>query len=197
MNKSSIVTVIVVALLVVVGLLIFGGGSEDQQPAPDQNGQMATTTESTSTPSEATTTSEGEPSTPPPATTQNEAPEETSTTSTPSGQQSSEDTSEQSQTVTVTYTEDGFSPQTVEVSQGDTVQFVNESENDMWVGSDQHPTHTQYDGTSLREHCPEGSDEAFDQCENGDEYSFTFEKTGSWSYHNHSRASDGGTVIVQ
>ena len=97
---------------------------------------------------------------------------------------------------TVTYQDGSFSPQTVTIQQGQSVRFVNEGDGQMWVGSDQHPTHTQYDGTSVNEHC-EGGVSSFDQCTTGQTFTFTFEKSGEWGYHNHVNASAGGTVIVE
>ncbi len=100
--------------------------------------------------------------------------------------------------VTVTYTANGFSPATVTINQGDTVKWVNTSGNTLWVASAMHPTHAVYSGTSLSEHCvAAATNDYFDQCKNGTEYSFTFNKIGEWGYHNHSRASDFGKVIVQ
>jgi plastocyanin len=69
----------------------------------------------------------------------------------------------------------------------------------MWVGSNNHPTHTKYDGSSTREHCENGepvNKSVFDQCSSGEMYSFTFEKTGEFGYHNHLGAQDSGTVEV-
>ncbi|KND50350.1 MAG: hypothetical protein AB202_01695 [Parcubacteria bacterium C7867-007] len=102
---------------------------------------------------------------------------------------------------TVSYTDAGFSPKTINVKVGDTVKFVNNSANRMWVGADEHPTHTGYDGTSTQEHCSDGkaTGGTFDQCSGGPAgttYSFTFTKAGSFDYHNHARASDAGTVVV-
>lgn len=98
---------------------------------------------------------------------------------------------------TVTYGSTGFSPSSVTVRAGDTVRFVNESGASMWVASDEHPTHTQYAGTTRSEHCAGSANTAFDQCESGNTYSFTFEKAGSWNYHNHVQASHGGTIVVE
>lgn len=96
----------------------------------------------------------------------------------------------------VTYTDAGFSPETITIKLGDTVTFVNEGDGRMWVGADEHPTHTEYAGTSRSEHCPDSSGTAFDQCEAGESFTFTFTKAGTWGYHNHSLASHAGTVIV-
>ncbi|MSR78540.1 MAG: hypothetical protein EXS59_00105 [Candidatus Taylorbacteria bacterium] len=100
-------------------------------------------------------------------------------------------------TVMIAYSDKGFSPSMVTIKSGDTVTFVNQSGEAMWIGADEHPTHTQYSGTKLREHCPDTAGVAFDQCSRGKEYSFTFNKIGSWGYHNHSNASMTGVVVVE
>lgn len=99
-------------------------------------------------------------------------------------------------TVTVNYTDAGFSPASVTIAKGDTVTFTNSSSGGMWVASAMHPTHMVYAGTSLQEHCPAGTQTAFDQCQNGATYSFKFDKAGTWKYHNHTSASRFGEVIV-
>ncbi len=103
---------------------------------------------------------------------------------------------------TITYTDQGFSPKSVTIHQGDSVTFVNNSSHGMWVASGMHPTHTQYDGTDTSEHCKDGTDTTgtFDECtavNPGTSYTFAFDKVGTWSYHNHVHASDTGTIIVQ
>lgn len=104
--------------------------------------------------------------------------------------------------VTVTYTDTGFSPATVTVHVGDTVRFTNASSGSMWVGSDDHPTHTEYDGTSTRDHCVEGVAVrgAFDACSAvpaGASWTYTFAKAGTYGYHNHTSAGNTGTIVVQ
>jgi plastocyanin len=99
-------------------------------------------------------------------------------------------------TATVTYTSSGFSPDPVTIKQGGTVTFVNKSNGGMLVASNAHPTHTQYSGTSRQQHCPDTAGTAFDQCVAGSTYTFTFQKVGSWNYHNHVNADDGGTINV-
>ncbi len=102
-------------------------------------------------------------------------------------------------TVTVNYTSAGFSPASVTLKKGDTVKFVSTDGSTMWVGADEHPTHTEYDGTSRTTHCAAGytGEKAFDQCATGSTYSFTFTKTGSFEYHNHMAPQKSGTVVVQ
>lgn len=103
---------------------------------------------------------------------------------------------------TITLTDSGFTPETVTVAVGDTVTFVNQSSRGMWVGSDDHPTHTNYDGTSTREHCADGAanNGTFDQCTpsaTGTTWTYTFTKAGTFGFHNHVGASSKGTVVVQ
>ena len=101
--------------------------------------------------------------------------------------------------VTVTYTDQGFSPKSVTITVGTKVNFVNESSGNMWVASAAHPTHTAYSGTSLSQHCPDTANESFDECAKdapGTTFSFTFNKEGTWKYHDHLNASKFGTVVV-
>jgi plastocyanin len=82
------------------------------------------------------------------------------------------------------------------VQVGETVRFES-STGDMWVGVDEHPTHTQYDGSTTQQHCPNTNNTTFDQCETGTTYEFTFDKAGEWDYHNHVQASQTGTIVVE
>ncbi len=100
--------------------------------------------------------------------------------------------------VTVTYTDAGFAPKTVDVPPGTTITFLNKSSHGMWVASDVHPSHTKYDGTTLQQHC--ATQTSFDECKpesTGTSFSFTFDKAGSFTYHNHVRAGDVGLVVVK
>ena len=104
-----------------------------------------------------------------------------------------------SSSVTVAYTDQGFSPASVTVAQGLAVTWVNQSSKDMWVASAMHPTHMVYDGTALKEHCAAGAEASFDACRAfapAESYTFTFDKAGTWKYHDHIDASKFGTVIV-
>lgn len=98
---------------------------------------------------------------------------------------------------TVYYTSQGFQPQEITIQKGDTVTWINNASSAMWVATNQHPSHTEYDGTSLYRHCSNGQSDTFDQCSEGDEYSFTFQKIGEWGYHNHRSPFDEGTVVVE
>lgn len=99
----------------------------------------------------------------------------------------------------VTYGPDGFSPKVVTIAKGGTVSFVTQSAGGVWVAADEHPTHTKYDGTTRSAHCAAGyaGEKPFDQCVAGANYSFVFNKVGSFDYHNHSAAQFVGTVIVK
>lgn len=99
----------------------------------------------------------------------------------------------------VTYSLAGFSPASVTVKKGGAVMWTNIASDGMWVAVDEHPGHAGYDGTSRKDHCAEGVAPSFDQCiasTPGSQWSFTFNKVGTWKYHNHVNESFGGTVTV-
>ena len=97
---------------------------------------------------------------------------------------------------TITYSANGFSPQEVTIKKGGTVTWKNATGGKMWVASAQHPSHTAYSGTTRQEHCPDAAGTAFDQCVGGGDYTFTFQKVGTWGYHDHLKASFYGKVTV-
>src|SRR3989344_1780204 len=89
-------------------------------------------------------------------------------------------------TVQVNYTDTGFMPPALQIKIGQTVRFLNDSSSGMWVASGPHPTHTGYPG--------------FDEGQivfRGSIYEFTFDKLGTWSYHNHINETKMGTIIVK
>lgn len=101
--------------------------------------------------------------------------------------------------VSIIYNDQGFSPKSVTVPLGTVVTFTNQSSVNMWVASAMHPTHIVYSGTSLNQHCPDTTKSAFDECKGeapGASYSFTFNKAGTWKYHDHVDASKFGSVTV-
>ena len=86
----------------------------------------------------------------------------------------------------VAYAEEGFSPTVLRVKVGTTVRFRNDTTADLRVASDPHPTHdnlSAFDSVSL--------------LSQGESYSFTFTRLGTFGYHNHQQASHKGTIIVE
>ena len=98
--------------------------------------------------------------------------------------------------VTVTFDGTSFSPNTVTVPVGGTVRFRSTGAQ-MWVASGMHPTHDSYHGTTRAQHCPDTAGVAFDQCATGSTYAFTFQKAGTWKYHDHLNPSAYGEVVVR
>lgn len=86
----------------------------------------------------------------------------------------------------VELSDQGFSPASVTVKKGTTVKFVNKTTGGMSVASDPHPTHIIY---------PE-LDQWKSSFKGKGEYDFTFDKVGTWGYHNHLDPSIKGTVVV-
>lgn len=171
MNKTVLGIVIALALLVVGGFFYFYGKDE-----------LATTNDTPST----ATNSENE--------TESLQAEENETSIIADGNVSLE--GDMIDDVIITYTDSGFEPKSATVNSGQTVRFMNQSSRGMWIGSDQHPTHTAYPEKSASD-CLGSS---FDTCKSlpaGQSWSFTFTSEGSWGYHNHVQASHRGSVVVE
>ena len=100
----------------------------------------------------------------------------------------------------VTYTDAGYSPSTLTVKRGEIVTFKNQSLRSMWPASAVHPIHMAYSGTSLSAHCPDTAGNAFDACKGflpSDSWSFKFNKTGAWKYHDHLNPGSIGIIVVE
>ena len=103
------------------------------------------------------------------------------------GNQDSEKMMEKEGTVKniVEITSSGFSPRNLEIKAGNTVRFVNKDSKKHWPASDIHPTHNLYPGF-----------DALRGLAQGEEYSFTFTKQGSWGYHDHLSPVLKGTIVI-
>jgi len=88
---------------------------------------------------------------------------------------------------TVEITDSGFNPATISVKKGTVVTWNNKDSAPHWVASDPHPVHNQLPGfDSVRKIAA------------GESYPFTFEKTGTFTYHDHlNPLKFKGTVIVK
>ncbi len=95
---------------------------------------------------------------------------------------------------TIEISPSGFSPQTLTITIGKTVTFVNKDSIEHWPASGIHPTHALY---------PESGGcigSKFDACKGlvpGETFKFTFNENGSWSYHDHLNPSTKGTIVVE
>lgn len=97
-------------------------------------------------------------------------------------QNSTSKTSEETPTVVVTITDDGYNPATIKVKKGQDVTWKNQTSKAKQLVSD--------------EGKPAGfmTSEALGQ---GDTYSFTFDQTGTFHYHDPDNLGRKGTVIVE
>lgn len=90
-------------------------------------------------------------------------------------------------TVVVQYTGSGFSPSSVTINVGDSVLFRNTGQTAaMWPAANPHPLHTSVPGFDAKR-----------PLDTGGEYSFTFTKAGTVTYHNHLNAGQVGTIVVK
>lgn len=87
---------------------------------------------------------------------------------------------------TVRYTDAGFTPTDLNIPKGTMVEFINQSNIQMWVASNEHPAH---------ELLP-----TFDQFKGvgkGETYMYTFDKAGTWAYHDHINPEREGNITVE
>lgn len=94
----------------------------------------------------------------------------------------------------VTYANSGFSPSILTIKKGETVIFKNQSSNSMWTASAVHPTHREYPTTGG---CLGSTFDACSGIQPGNSWSFRFNISGTWKYHNHLSPSDTGTIVVE
>ncbi len=87
--------------------------------------------------------------------------------------------------VNISIKSSGFSPASVTVKKGTTVNFVNDDTKAHWPASAPHPSHTDYSAFDPKQAIAPS-----------DSWSFTFDKVGTWKYHDHFNPTQFGTVIV-
>lgn len=108
-------------------------------------------------------------------------------TSQPSAATTSSQTSPSTETEqnVITLTKEGFTPKTLTVKKNTKVTFVNKSGATATVNSVPHPVHTSYPPLNL------GS------FQDGETLSLTFDKTGTYGYHNHLNPGQNGRIVVE
>lgn len=79
----------------------------------------------------------------------------------------------------------GFEPSKFEVTQGDTVTFINEDSGPRWPASDIHPTHQIYSEFDAKEPLAPGAS-----------WSFKADRSGLWKFHDHVRPELTGEIRV-
>lgn len=89
------------------------------------------------------------------------------------------------QTHEVVLTENGFSPQEITIKPGDLLKFRTTMSEPFWPASDLHPTHGIYPEFDPLE--PVDPDKA---------WTFQFQKSGKWKFHDHLQPVFRGVVIV-
>ena len=97
-------------------------------------------------------------------------------------------------TVQVNITASGFAPKDITINRGDSVKWVNQSEDEVWPASGVHPTHTSYPTTGG---CIGSTFDACHGLKTGESFTFQFDIAGNWKYHDHLSASHFGSVTVQ
>lgn len=90
---------------------------------------------------------------------------------------------------TIAYTDSGFSPQSLTVKTGESINWVNDSSRTVQVGSAIHSSHTVNQEITNNQYVIELAP--------GESAKVQLTKTGEWGYHDHLKPSMTGTIIVQ
>jgi plastocyanin len=85
----------------------------------------------------------------------------------------------------ITLTSDGFSPTELAIKRGETVTFRTTAGKRFWPASNLHPSHALYADFDPKE--PVAPDAS---------WSFTFDRTGEWRFHDHLAPYYTGTITV-
>lgn len=91
---------------------------------------------------------------------------------------------------TITATDLGFDPREVTINAGESITWVNNSSRTIQVGSANHPDHKinpDLTGGEYVVEIPAGQSKTVS----------AGTKVGRWAYHNHLKASEGGTVVIK
>lgn len=91
---------------------------------------------------------------------------------------------DQSETAVIVFTDDGFSPEELEVKVGTVVTVRNDSAGRVQFSSDDHPTHLENQGMNLR------------ILNSGESATFTANEVGEWGFHDHLDDSHAGSLTV-
>lgn len=89
------------------------------------------------------------------------------------------------QSAVVKATGSAFEPVTLTIKKGTKVTFQNTSSKPVWPASAPHPVHTNYPEFDAKKGIAAGSS-----------WEFTFDKVGTWAYHDHLNSAVTGKVIV-
>ena len=96
--------------------------------------------------------------------------------------------------VVVAYEDTGFWPSEVLLERGQSVRFTNNSSANLWVASDGSAENPEYPGLS------DCGSSFFDTCRAlapREFWEFTFEKAGTWAFHNNLDKGKSGVVRVE
>jgi plastocyanin len=88
--------------------------------------------------------------------------------------------------VTIEMKDKDYEPSNVTIKVGQTVAFMNSSQEDRWPASNIHPTHEIYSEFDPKQ-----------PVRPGEIWTFTFDKAGIWKFHDHLFPTQTGTITVE
>jgi len=184
MTKKNLIIILVAAIVIIGSIAIFLSSTQPEESSKNSNSNPSNNNSNSNLVDSATgLTSDNTTS--------------SQTNSNTNGQPQSSPFGQVTSTLepnTITYSLFGYSPSTLEISKGTTVTFKNSAETSMWPASVIHPTHKEYPTTGG---CVGSTFDACKEIAKGESWTFTFDKVGSWKYHDHLLPSRTGTITVK
>jgi plastocyanin len=111
----------------------------------------------------------------------------TGNTGTTSGGSGSSGSASTGKTYEISYSNTCFDPANRTIKLGDTIKFIDNSKTrSMWPASNDHPSHLIYPEFDPKQSIAPGGS-----------WSFTFNKKGTWGYHDHLKPNCTGLITVQ
>ena len=92
----------------------------------------------------------------------------------------------------ISFTGKIFSPPYISIKKGETVRFINNSDEKTWPISSNNPSYPE----TREGQCGESSFDACRGLETGESWDFTFNKVGTWRFNDHLHQGIQGTITV-
>lgn len=169
MTQKQILVALGVVVVVVIGLLLYNNSNKvnDSTDQTNRAGNLSNSNTAANADTRQTNSNTSTPSTP--ATNEPTAPD-----------------GNDIQVFEIAYDGKAYTPSTLTIKKGDIVVFKNNSDEDFWPASAQHPNHLEYPEFDPKKPVAAGQS-----------WQFKFTKSGAWGFHDHLTPKAFGKITVQ
>lgn len=169
MTQKQILGTLAVVVVVIIGIVLYSRSNSDVASDTESQTNMATDNQSTDSTTNTTNSNT-----------------ETSIPTTPVTKEPSAPDGNDVQVFEIAFDGKAYTPSTLTIKNGDIVVFKNNSSEDFWPASAQHPNHLEYPDFDPKKPVAAGQT-----------WQFKFTKSGAWGFHDHLTPSAFGKITVQ